>query len=74
MIKATALIIEPIDRTKDGNLKSQVFDAICAADIVIDGNRVVKNNPPSSIRQPAEDKPVQEPEPYIIPPASSTEG
>ena len=46
MIKTTALIIEPSDRTKDGNIKAEVFNALCEADIVIDGNRVVKNNPP----------------------------
>ena len=44
MKTATALVIEQSDRTKDGNIKSEVFEAICNADFVIDGNRVVKNN------------------------------
>jgi hypothetical protein len=45
MIKTTALIIESSDYTKDGNLKGDVFRAICAAEVVIDGDSVVKNSP-----------------------------
>lgn len=44
MKTATALVIEASDRTKDGNIKAEVFEAICNADFVIDGCRVVKNN------------------------------
>lgn len=44
MTKTTALVLDKTDYTRDGNLKSEVFEAIIAADVVVHNDRVVKNN------------------------------
>lgn len=44
MTKTTCLVLDKSDFTRDGNIKSETFESIIAADVVVHGNRVVKNN------------------------------
>lgn len=44
MTKTTCLVLDRSDYTRDSNLKSDVFEAIINADVVVHNNRVIKNN------------------------------
>jgi hypothetical protein len=44
MTKTTCLVLDKSDYTRDGNLKSDVFEAIITSDVVVHNDRVVKNN------------------------------
>ena len=59
MIQTAALIIEDSDFTKDSNLKREAFDAICFADVVIHGTRVIKNRHTGITTAPPAPEPVK---------------
>jgi hypothetical protein len=44
MKQATCILLEPSDMTKDGNLRSEAFEAICNASLVVHGSKVIKNH------------------------------
>lgn len=55
MKTATALILEPSDLTKDGNIKKEAFEAFIRADLVIRDGVVIKGGPvlaPSAPQEP----------------------
>lgn len=72
MHSTTALILDKGDYTRDGNIRQDAFLAICAHDVVISGNTIVKCQRPIS-----EPEVVQTPLPMSITPpaprASSTD-
>jgi hypothetical protein len=77
MKTTTALIIEPSDFTKDGNVKKEAFEAIARHDLVISDGRVFKWSPSSAPSAPQE--PVRRarreraPQPPQTPPQVATE-
>ena len=43
MKTVSALLLEPSDFTKDGNLKIDAFNAICTSDLVLHGTSIIKH-------------------------------
>jgi hypothetical protein len=72
-----ALIIEPSDLTKDGNVKREAFEAIAKHDLVIHDGRIFKWSPASTPCAPQEPvrraRRARAPQPPQTPPQAITE-
>jgi hypothetical protein len=77
MKTTTALIIEPSDMTKDGNVKREVFEAIANSNLVIHEGRVIKYTPSSPSSAPQEPvkrvRRAKAPKPLLDAPQAPTE-
>lgn len=73
MKQVTALILEPSDFTKDGNLKKESFDAFSKSDLVVNNGVVIKTGA-TLVAQAVKETPVRRirRRAVVVPPAETS--